>query len=223
MICSIHQPNYIPYLGLFNKIKMSDVFVFYDIAQYTKWDYHNRNTIKWANWTILLSLPVSVKFWQTINEVKFDNSILQKHLKTIKESYKKSKFYSEIITIIEELYLYKWNNISEFNINCIKKISSSIWLKTNFFATSDIFKSLDTKSTDALISICKYIWASEYISWSGWKKYLEIYKFKNNWLKLTFQDFHHPIYKQLWWDFVPYMSVIDTLFNEGLEWTYKIL
>ena len=34
-------------------------------------------------------------------------------------------------------------------------------------------------------------------------------------IKLEYQHFEHPIYKQLWGDFIPYMSVIDLLFNEG--------
>jgi len=83
MICSIHQPNYIPYLWLFDKINKSDIFVFYDIAQYTKWDYHNRNKIKWPNGEVLLTIPVWVSLWDTINEVKLNKKALQKHIKTI--------------------------------------------------------------------------------------------------------------------------------------------
>jgi hypothetical protein len=218
MICSIHQPNYIPYLGLLNKIKSSDVFVFYDLAQYTKWDYHNRNSIKWPNWPILLSLPVNVKLGQTIKETKFNSDILQKHFKSIKESYKKSKYYNDIMPIIEELYSYNWDSLSEFNINFIIKISQLLWFKTKFFVLSDLVNRLDTKSTDALIDICKLVWSTEYISWAGWKNYIEEEKFKKAWIKLYYQDFHHPIYTQLWWEFIPYMSIIDFLFNEWLNW-----
>ncbi|MBP9812779.1 WbqC family protein, partial [Candidatus Gracilibacteria bacterium] len=102
MICSIHQPNYIPYLGLFDKLKASDIFVFYDTAQYTKGDYHNRNTIKGPNGPILLSLPVQVSLGQKITEAKFDARILEKHKKSIQESYRKSAYFAEIHPLIEE-------------------------------------------------------------------------------------------------------------------------
>lgn len=214
MICSIHQPNYIPYLWLFNKIKQSDVFIIYDTAQYTKWDYHNRNKIKWSNWEILLSLPVSVSLWQKIKDVKFNNSILKKHFQSIEQNYKKAKFYNEYIDKIKEIYNYSWDNISEFNINAIKIICEILWIKTKFVILSDIIGSIESKSTDALVDICKLVWATEYISWAWWRNYIEENKFTQNWIVLHYQDYHHPIYTQLWWDFLPYMSIIDLILNE---------
>ena len=111
MICSIHQPNYIPYIGLFHKINKSDIFIFYDNAQYTKWDYHNRNKIKWSNWEILLTIPVHVSLWDTINSVTFHWKILTKHLKTIDQSYKKSEFYEDFFPVLKEIFEYNWNNL----------------------------------------------------------------------------------------------------------------
>ncbi len=214
MICSIHQPNYIPYLWLFNKIKQSDIFVIYDIAQYTKWDYHNRNKIKWPNWEILLTLPVFVNLWQEIKDVKFNNSILKKHFQTIEQNYKKARFYNNYINKIKEIYDYKWDNISEFNIFSIKKICEILWIKTKIIILSEITSVLNSKSSDALVDICKLVWANEYISWAWWKNYIEENKFIDNWIRLSFQDYHHPIYTQLWGEFIPYMSIIDLILNE---------
>lgn len=215
MICSIHQPNYIPYLWLFNKIKQSDVFVFYDLAQYTKWDYHNRNKIKWANWEIILTLPVSVSLWQKIKDVTFNNHILKKHLQTIEQSYKKADFYNKYIDNIRDIFNYKWNNISDFNIKTIKKLCNLIWIKTEFVVLSDIIENFDSKNTQALINICKLVWANGYLSWAWGKNYIEENKFIDSWIKLYYQDYNHPVYKQLWWDFISYMSIIDLIFNEG--------
>ena len=122
MICSIHQPNYIPYLWLFQKIYKSDVFIFYDIAQYTKWDYHNRNTIKWSNWEILLTIPVNISLWDKICDVYINNKILKKHLKTIEQSYKKAQYFDEVFPLVSEIYSYQWSKLSEFNILSIRKI-----------------------------------------------------------------------------------------------------
>lgn len=223
MICSIHQPNYIPYIWLFHKIKQSDIFVFYDIAQYTKGDYHNRNTIKWPNGEILLSLPVSVKLGQTIQETTFDNRILQKHLKTIKESYKKAPFFKENEAFLEEIYSYTGNSLSEFNIDTIIQISKKLWLQTKFVILSELIGNLASQSTDALIDICNLVEATEYISWAGWRSYIEENKFESAGIKLHYQDFHHPAYNQLWGDFVPYMSIWDLLLNEGIGRSSSII
>jgi hypothetical protein len=34
-------------------------------------------------------------------------------------------------------------------------------------------------------------------------------------IKVVFQDYLHKPYQQLWGDFVPYMSVLDLLMNQG--------
>ncbi len=223
MICSIHQPNYIPYLWLFHKLAASDIFVFYDNAQYTKGDYHNRNTIKWPNGPILLSLPVQVKLGQTINEVTFDSRILAKHLKTIQESYRKAAFFGEVHPIIEEIYSYQWNSLAEFNIATISKIVSIFSLDVEFIRLSEILPVLETKSTEALVDICHAVAATKYISWAGGKGYLDPALFSAASIELEFQDFHHPTYLQLWGDFVPYMSIIDALYNVGILGTKNLI
>jgi len=215
MICSIHQPNYIPYIGLFQKIYQSDIFVFYDTAQYTKWDYHNRNKIKWPNGEILLTIPVQLSLWDKINEVIFQAKVLQKHLKTIEQSYKKSQYFDEIHPLISEIYSYETDNLSDFNINAIQKISNYLWCRTKFLTLWELDFDLNNSSTRALVDICKLVWATEYISWSWWKDYIKKTEFEKAHIALQFQDFHHPTYTQLWGEFLPYMSIIDLLFNEG--------
>jgi len=48
---------------------------------------------------------------------------------------------------------------------------------------------------------------------------LEEEKFKDAQIKLIYQDFHHPVYQQQFMkdnsDFIPNLSIIDLLFNEG--------
>lgn len=215
MICSIHQPNYIPYIWLFQKIYKSDIFIFYDTAQYTKWDFHNRNKIKWPNWEILLTIPVQVSFWDSINKALFNSKILSKHLKSIQQSYKKAKYYDEVNKLVSEIYSFQWDKLSDFNIYFIQKISNFLNLKTKFLTLSETDLILNTSSTGALVDICVYVWASEYLSGSWWRWYIKEEIFSNQNITLHYQDFIHPKYSQLWWDFIPYMSIIDLLFNEG--------
>lgn len=223
MICSIHQPNYIPYLWLFHKLAASDIFVFYDTAQYTKGDYHNRNTIKWPNGPILLSLPVQVSLWQKITEARFDARILEKHKKTIQESYRKAPYLSEVHTIIEEMYSYTGSSLAEFNIATITKLASLLAPNVKLILLSDVLPNLETKSTEALLDICHAVKATKYISWAWGKGYLDSSLFLAASIGLEFQDFHHPVYPQLWWEFLPYMSIIDALYNVGIEGTQKLI
>ena len=45
-IVSAHQPNFLPYLGFFDKMDKSDVFVIRDEVQFAERDYHHRNRIR---------------------------------------------------------------------------------------------------------------------------------------------------------------------------------
>ena len=65
MIVAIHQPQYLPWLGYFDKIDQADVFCFLDDVQYKKNEYQNRNRIKtpqgWQWLTVPCALPLSVE------------------------------------------------------------------------------------------------------------------------------------------------------------------
>ncbi len=95
-------------------------------------------------------------------------------------------------------------------------ISSRLNIKTNFIRSSSL-DHIGTKS-DLLASICSILGASEYISTPGSKIYLEESEsFKNINLPIKYFEYSKPIYKQLWGDFLPNLSIIDMLFNCGDE------
>jgi len=61
MILSVHQPQYIPWLGYFDKIDKSDCFVFLDQVQYKPREYQNRNRIRTKDGWLWLAVPVKSK------------------------------------------------------------------------------------------------------------------------------------------------------------------
>lgn len=98
MKITILQPNYIPWIGYFEIIKSSDIFIFLDDVQYTKRDWRNRNFINVNNKKYLLTIPVNTKgkFYQKINEVKLtDQKFKEKHLEIIRQNYKKTKYFDD--------------------------------------------------------------------------------------------------------------------------------
>jgi len=194
------------------------MFVFYDTTQYTKGDYRNRNKIKGANRAVQLTLPVSFQLGQNINEVSFDCRALKKHFQTITQSYSKAPFFQENKELLEDIYSYEGNNLSEFCIHMIQKICESLEIKTKFITLSEETGFvLQNSSTQALVDICKYFEADAYVVWwDAW--YMDNDLFWQNNITLKEQNFKHPEYTQLWWDFESYMSVIDLILN---VWTVK--
>ncbi|MFY3792737.1 WbqC family protein [Ureibacillus sp. MALMAid1270] len=58
MKVSIHQPNYLPWIGYFNKLDQSNCFVFLDKADVLKGSVLNRNYILYPNGKTLLTVPL---------------------------------------------------------------------------------------------------------------------------------------------------------------------
>lgn len=216
-IIAIHQPNFLPWLGFFYKILKSDVFVFLDNVQFSKNSYTNRVKIKTPVGEQWLTVPIFQNFGQIIKEVKINNSInwREKHLKTLEMNYKKSGFFSEVISIIEKIYYSNhWVFLSELNIDLIFAICDYLGIKNNFCLASEL--NITGKSTELLISIVKNLRGNVYLSGSGGINYQDEMMFEKNSISLIYSDFNHPKYTQLWSaEFIKGLSIIDLLFNYG--------
>jgi len=212
---AILQPSYIPWIGYFEQIINVDIFIFYDDVQYTKNDWRNRNKIKTHAGSSWLSIPVNASNTQMINKVLVDDTKHWriKHLKSLQQFYSKSEYFDEVYELVEKNLNSKVASISSLSINIIKDITKYLQIDTKFYASSDL--AIDGNKNTRLINICKHFNASQYYSGSAAKNYIDEELFFSNDIKLIFQEYKHPSYKQLHGDFLPYLSIIDLLFNHG--------
>jgi len=211
----ILQPTYLPWIGYFGMVDTADIFVFYDDVQFVNRSWQRRNKIKTPNGYIWLSVPVVQKFGQKINEVEIVTKLswCDKHWKSIRHLYSKAPFFGEYMEIFKDFYGKEWKYLVDLNLTIIKRISEILRLNTKFMLSSGL--NVNGAKTDRLINILKEIGANEYISGPGTKSYIENEKFEENGITLYWYEFDHPTYPQLYGDFVPYLSVIDLLFNVG--------
>ena len=215
MICAIHQPQYLPWLGYFDKIDKVDVFVFLDNVQYKKNEWQNRNKIRTQTGWQYLTVPVKYKFGQLINKVEIDNTKKwrHKHWQALLINYSKAEFFHLYKDFFKKIYEKEWSKLVDINISLIIKITEFLGMETKFIKASEL-KTMGEK-TDRLISICKEVGANVYLSGIGAKEYIEEEKLKKERIELVFQNFKHPVYKQVFNGFVPNLSIVDLLFNEG--------
>ena len=215
MIVGIHQPQYLPWLGYFDKIDRSDVFVILDNVQYKKNEWQNRNRIKTAQRWQWITVPVLYHFPQRINEVKVANgeSWNRKHLNTLLTNYHKAHYFHEYLPFFEDAYAHTWEYLADVNIHLIKYFIDAIGIKTELVLASQL--RLREDPTERLIDICKAVGADTYLSGRDGDKYMDLSKFWAEGIDVVFQGFYHPVYDQLFGEFEPNMSVVDLLFNYG--------
>jgi hypothetical protein len=218
VIVAIHQPQYLPWLGYFNKIYKADAFCYLDNVQYKKNEWQNRNRIKTVKGWQWITVPVKYRFPQKIIDVKINNTEnwRKKHLRTIITNYNKTPFFKDYIGIFEEIYSKDWENISDLNIHMIKSICDIINVVDKINVKSSNLDVSDDP-TDRLIDICKLLGGDTYLSGRDGANYMNLERFKEREIKVVFQDFQHPEYHQLFDGFQSHMSIIDLIFNCGPE------
>lgn len=224
MQVGIHQPMYLPWLGLFDRIYRCDLFVLLDNVPYSKNYFLNRNKIKTANGWIWLTVPVAAKgkFGQLIKDVEIDNSTnwREKHWKSIFFNYQKASFFSRYAKSFEETYQREWSHLAAFSEELLRIVLKALGIGTPIVRASDM--NVDGRKEELVLNICKRLNADRYLSGPDGKNYLNLQIWNENGVNVLFHNFLHPEYPQLYKGFIPQMSIIDLLFNCGDE-SLKIL
>ncbi|MBW1702146.1 MAG: WbqC family protein [Deltaproteobacteria bacterium] len=216
MVVAVHQPQYLPWLGYFNKIDRADIFVLLDNVQFKKNEWQNRNKIKTAQGWQWLTVPVRYKYPQLINEVAINTSVKWQHKQrqSILTNYKKSPYYHNLDEFLEEIFASHWEMISQLNIAVIRRLVALLGIDTPLFVASELGE-LPHDADERLVAITEYFGADTYLAGSGGSQYMDLQKYANSGIKVIFQDYKHPEYNQLFQEFEPYMSVIDLVLNHG--------
>jgi len=224
------QPTFNPWLGYFDLINKVDKFIFLDTVQLNQQSWQTRNKLKVSNKEYMVSIPIeksSSKFELLIKDVNINKSFTfqrKKLLKTIYQEYKKSEYFEDVYPFVEELLTYETKSLCDFNINIIKRVCEKIGIKTPFLNASSL-KNVDEKKSMLVLELCKQLDTDIYYSPLNAKEYLnkDVKEFEKLNIKIVYQNYKHPIYKQLGDEFIAYIGVFDLLFNNGFEDSLEII
>jgi len=216
MIVAVHQPQYLPWLGYFDKIDRADIFVLLDNVQFKKNEWQNRNRIKTANGWQWLTVPVMYKYPQLINEVEINNKDKWRHRQrqAIISNYKKASYWSLLEEFFEEIFSSEWQYISQLNIHVVKRLAGLLGITTPIHVASELGE-FPEDPDDRLIALTKHFDADIYLAGGGGKGYMDMEKYTQSGVKVIFQEYKHPVYNQLFGNFKPFMSVVDLIYNHG--------
>ena len=216
MIVAVHQPQYLPWIGYFDKIDKADFFVLLDDVQFKKNEWQNRNKIKTAQGWQWLTVPVRYKYPQLINEVPINRTIRWQHKQgqAILSNYKKATYYHYLEEFFDEMFCFNWELISQLNISLVNKLVKVLEIDTPLFVSSELGE-FPQDADQRLIAITKLFGADTYLAGIGGREYMDLDRYKENGIEVVFQDYTHPVYDQLFGEFQPNMSVIDLVLNHG--------
>ena len=214
----IHQPNFFPWLGYFNKITKSDIFIFLDSVQYPKSSsWGNRVKFLIAGEAKWVTIPLNRQFTGTkkINDMQFDQEFnwRSKIIKNISFNYKNHPYFKTYEGLIYDLTNFRSNNLSEFNINLIKRLIKILDINNTKFYKSSSFN-LDSSSNQLLVELINKVGGNIYLSGGGDSSYLNQSYFLKNKIFVKKQNYYHPIYEQYKnKSFEKGLSIFDAIFN----------
>ncbi len=217
MILTAHQPVYLPWLGLFHKIALADKFILFDKVQYVPKDWISRNYVKTVNGPVMLTVPVFTKGHRqkSINQIEINNELpwTRKHWSTISLNYKKAEYFKMYSDFFEDVYKREWKLLADLNHYMLMWFLRTLGIEIPVERASD--RDFQGTKSDLVLDMCLKSKADVYIFGILGVDYADTEKFKGAGVTPIFQSYTHPTYKQLHGEFVPYMSIVDLLFNEG--------
>lgn len=224
MKLTIHQPEFLPWLGFLDKTSLSDKFIVLDNVQYRHKYFQNRNKIKTITGETWLNVPVQrngkTRDIGLIQDIKIDNTKdwSNKITRCIYHNYCKTPYYSkyspELFKIFNEITHV---SLCDLNIKLIKFLFKVFKIKTEIIRASSL--NISGSGEDLILKIARHFKPEIYISGptgiagrgTDYEKH-----FTASGIGVVYHKFSHPIYKQASTGFIPNMSSIDKLFNVGV-------
>lgn len=220
MIMGGNQPYFIPYIGYWQLINAVDVFIISDDYNYIEGGWIGRNRILENGQPRFYNIEIShASSNRKINELylseKFD---MEKKLMQLRSVYRRAPFFQEGYELMAQIFSFEETNLAGFLENSIKCVCNYLDIKTKFVKSSSIPGNCELKKEYKIYDQCRYVGADTYINAIGGKKLYTFEQFKEQKIQLGFLQTGDIKYKQLWYDFVPNLSIIDVImFNSKSE------
>ena len=224
-IVVIHQPDFMPYLGYFDRLVHADTLVVLETVQYCK-AWMSRDKIKTDTGEMWFKIPVkkapvstAIKDIEIVEDQKWKTH----HLGLFRQYYNKAPYFKEILPYLEELYARDDKLFWNFSFASIQMLMNLFDVHPEIIFASDLQP--EGRNNAMNVDIMKKVGAHKYLSGTGAVDYYDETLYKEAGIEVIWQDFKHPEYPQQYPElgFIPYLSSLDLLFNCGIEASRKIL
>lgn len=221
MVVTMHQPEHLPWLGFFHKAVQADLFVLLDTVQYRHKYFQNRNRIRSHQGACWLTVPVLLKGRgrPLLKDVQINASDVRWRDKCwhgLTLNYRRAKFFDAHAEFFQHIYRQPWEHVVELNVALIRYLFHAFGIATTLVRASDLRAS--GTGPELILSIAEELGADCYlsgISGIAGRGAAPEEAFRQRGITVRYQEFHHPIYQQLYDPFVPCLSALDLCFNYG--------
>jgi hypothetical protein len=223
-IVVIHQPDFLPHLGFFHRLLRADVFIILDHVPISKRGWVHRDKIKTPLGEEWITIPVrKIGSQPIIMEAEIEyNSQFEKVLRLIQSNYSSAQYYHEIFPPLIAQLNQCTTSLLNHNLGLLMLLLEWFDIHIAHMPRSSAL-GITTRKSQMNADLVTAVGGDTYLSGTGAKDYHEDSPFLDAGVTVVWQEFKHPVYPQLYGDFVPYLSSIDLLFNCGIKQSREIL
>jgi len=220
MIVAISQPMLFPWVGMFELIRLADIYVHYSDVQFSKGSFSNRVQIKAADGVKWLTVPLTdLHLGQRIDEVRVNDrrDWRQQHIEFLSQAYMTAPFRQEMLALVRTVYSQPFSTLAELSEATMMSICRYFSLDENrrFVHASDLH--VAGPSTRRVLDIVLALGGDRYVTGLGARNYLDHELLEHSGVRVEYMNYEKTAYPQLHGAFTPFVSALDLIANVGVE------
>jgi hypothetical protein len=221
VIVTIMQPAYLPWLGYFHRVALSDRFIVLDHVQIdksSKTGFAHRNKVRTKDGWCWLTVPLKTKgqhgqLYLNRLDIANDQPWAARHWATLRHCYSGSPFFAEHAPALERIYTRPWERLVDLCRELTGYQLGAFGIDTPVQYSSDM--DVPGAKDELILNLCRGAGATTYISGPFGRDYLNAEQFARAGIHVIYHDYHHPTYSQVYPGFEPCMAALDLLCNCG--------
>lgn len=202
MIVAAHQPNFIPWLGYFDKMAKADLFVSVDNVQFERQGFQTRARVRTGQGTRWVTVPVVQESRdELILDKRVDNSRCgrsrwgRKMFLTLKYAYQGTPYFAALEPSLLKILDEPWERLVDLNHALIELVRAALDIRTPIVRGSEL--GARGQRSEMVLDLCRRVGADVYLAGSGAsRRYLDVPAFEKAGIRVEWQQFVHPVYPQ---------------------------
>lgn len=214
----ISQPMLFPWVGLFEQIRLADIYVHYVDVPFSKGSFTNRVQVKTAAGTPWLTVPIEHRGLGTeirATPINYRAPWQRKHLAMLQQAYARAPFRGDMIALVETVYSHRDETIAEVAIRSIESVCTYYELDRGrkFMRSPDL--GVGGSGSARVLEMVQQLQGKIYVTGHGARNYLEHKAFESSGIEVRYMDYRKTPYPQAHGEFTPYVTVLDLVANIG--------
>lgn len=211
------QPYFFPYLGHFDLINQADMWIAYDVAQYIRHGWVNRNRVLHpASGWWYITVPVRRHHYTTpINQIEISDKFdwQARLFRQLDHYHTDAPYYAEVISFLKTCFADSEHNLARFNVELFRNTCRRLGIDKPIYVFSEMHLSIDQHRNpqDLALCICLAMGANEYINPPGGAELYDAALFHEHGIQLTIQSFTNMPYTCGRFQYEPALSIIDVM------------